>query len=94
MARGKAVQAGVPTPCRWVDCIYWGVVDEAGSCCDEKQVRVCEDIRAAAAAQNVPDINVGDKETRTLRTEWTEELTLARPLTEEERAAILPEEEP
>lgn len=78
------------TPCRWVDCIYWGTVDESGSVCDENQVRVCESIRAA---QNVPDINVGDKETRTLRTEWTEELTLARPLTEEERAAILPEED-
>lgn len=38
----------------------WFLIEDDVTCCDEKQVRVCEDIRAAAAAQNVPDINVGE----------------------------------
>lgn len=32
--------------CRWKDCLFYGKPDEGGYLCDEKQVAMCEHIRA------------------------------------------------
>lgn len=46
--------------CKYKDCIYFGHPDETGTCCDENQERVCEEIRKRAAEGVVPYGEKGD----------------------------------
>ena len=39
------------TECPWHDCPYYGKLDEGGHKCDDKQVAVCQCIRAHKAAR-------------------------------------------